>query len=311
VRLEVAVDLAGKRLEGRSQLTMTARRDRLAAVTLHAVDMKIDAVTVDGRPVAGTDYDGEQLRIELGRTIGRGEQFTLSVSYSCSPRRGLYFVEPDEEHPDRPLECWTQGQDEDSRHWWPCVDHPIEKATTELLCTAPRGLFVLSNGDLRERKDLDSDRTRWHYALEVPHSPYLVTLVCGRFVEVKEKAPETGVDVYYYVAPGHEEDARRSFGRTPQMIDFFSRRIGIPYPHRRYSQIVVSDFIFGGMENTTATTLTDQSVMDARAFIDHDMDALVSHELAHQWWGDLLTCREWSEGWLNEGFATYFEYIWR
>jgi aminopeptidase N len=138
-----------------------------------------------------------------------------------------------------------------------------------------------------------------------------MTLVCGPFAEVKDRAPETGVDVYYYVAPGREDDARRSFGRTPQMIDFFSRRIGVPYPHKRYSQIVVSDFIFGGMENTSATTLTDQAVLDARAAIDHDVDALVSHELAHQWWGDLLTCREWSEGWLNEGFATYFEYVWR
>ena len=311
MRLEVALDLAGKRVSGRSELTMTARRDRLGVVTLHAVDMQIDAVTVDGRPVAGTDYDGEQLRVELGRAVGRGEQFTLAIDYSCSPRRGLYFIEPDEEHPDRPLECWTQGQDEDSRHWWPCIDHPIEKATTELVCTAPRGLFVLSNGDLRERTDVEGERTRWHYALELPHAPYLVTLVCGRFAEVRDRAPDTGVDVYYYVAPGREEDARRSFGRTPQMIDYFSRRIGIPYPHKRYSQIVVSDFIFGGMENTTATTLTDQAVLDARAALDHDMDALVSHELAHQWWGDLVTCREWSEGWLNEGFATYFEYVWR
>jgi aminopeptidase N len=311
VRLEVALDLAGKRLSGRSELTMTARRDRLTVVTLHAVDMQIDAVTVDGQPAAGTDYDGEQLRVELGRDVGRGEQFTLAVSYACSPRRGLYFIGPDDEHPQRALECWTQGQDEDSRHWWPCIDHPIEKASTELICTAPRGLFVLSNGDLRERRDVDGDRTRWHYALELPHAPYLVTLVCGRFSEVADRAPETGVDVYYYVTPGREEDARRSFGRTPQMIDYFSRRIGIPYPHKRYSQIVVSDFIFGGMENTTATTLTDQAVLDERAALDHDMDALVSHELAHQWWGDLVTCREWSEGWLNEGFATYFEYVWR
>jgi aminopeptidase N len=311
VRLEVALDLGARRLSGRSELTMTARRDRLGAVTLHAVDMQIDAVTVDGRPAAAVDYDGEQLRVELGRAVGRGEQFTLVVSYACAPRRGLYFIGPDEEHPDRPLECWTQGQDEDSRHWWPCIDHPIEKASTELICTAPRGLFVLSNGDLREQQDVNDDRTRWHYALDLPHAPYLVTLVCGRFAEVKDRAPETGVDVYYYVAPGREEDARRSFGRTPRMIDYFSRRIGIPYPHKRYSQIVVSDFIFGGMENTTATTLTDQAVLDERAALDHDMDALVSHELAHQWWGDLVTCREWSEGWLNEGFATYFEYVWR
>ena len=135
--------------------------------------------------------------------------------------------------------------------------------------------------------------------------------MCGSFAEVKERAAETGVDVYYFMPPGREDDARRSWGRTPEMIDFFSKRIGVPYPHRRYSQIAVSDFIFGGMENTTATTLTDLALLDARAALDHDVEGLVAHELAHQWWGDLLTCREWPEAWLNEGFATYFEYVWR
>jgi aminopeptidase N len=311
VRLELTLDLEAQAVRGRSELTLTARRDRVTAVELNAVDMLIEAVTVEGSPAAGTSYDGQRLRIELGHSFERGESLTLSVRYRASPRRGLYFIGPDAQHPDRPAQCWTQGQDEDSRHWWPGIDAPIEKATSEIICTAPRGLFVLSNGDLRERRDVGDDETRWHYALDLPHSPYLVTLVCGRFAEVKERAAETGVDVFYYVPPGREEDARRTFGRTPQMIDFFSRRIGLRYPQRRYSQIVVSDFIFGGMENTTATTITDQALLDARAALDHDVDALVSHELAHQWWGDLLTCREWPEAWLNEGFATYFEYVWR
>jgi aminopeptidase N len=313
VRLEVTLDMEARSVRGRSELTLSARREQVTAVELHAVDMQIEEadVTVDGAPAAASSYDGQRLRVELGRACARGESVVVGVGYRATPRRGLYFIGPDAYHPDRPAECWTQGQDEDSRHWWPCIDAPIEKATSEIVCTAPRGLFVLSNGDLRERKDLDDQHTRWHYALDLPHAPYLVTLVCGRFTEIKERAPETGVDVYYFVAPGREDDARRSFSRTPQMIDFFSRRIGIPYPQKRYSQIVVSEFIFGGMENTTATTLTDQSLLDARAALDHDVEALVSHELAHQWWGDLLTCREWPEAWLNEGFATYFEYVWR
>ena len=138
-----------------------------------------------------------------------------------------------------------------------------------------------------------------------------MTLVAGPFVEIADRAPRTGVDVFYFVPPGREDDARRSFRRTPEMIDFFSERIGVPYAYPRYSQITVAEFIFGGMENTTATTLTDLVLLDERAAIDHDVEGLVSHELAHQWWGDLLTCREWSEAWLNEGFATYFEYVWR
>jgi aminopeptidase N len=311
LRLELDLDLAGKRLAGRSTLTLVVRRDELAAIELHAIDMTIDEVLVDGSPAKAFDYDGESLRVELGRKLARESTFTVSVGYRCAPRRGLYFIGPDDSWPDRPLQCWTQGQDEDSRHYWPGLDVPIEKATSEVLCTAPRGLFVLSNGELRERADVEGGRTRWHYVLDFPHAGYLVTLVCGTFAEVKDRAPESGVEVNYYVPPGREEDARRSFGRTPDMIDFFAKRIGVPYPHRRYSQIVVSDFIFGGMENTSATTLTDQTLLDARAALDHDVEALVSHELAHQWWGDLLTCREWPEAWLNEGFATYFEYVWR
>src|SRR5262249_20172979 len=170
---------------------------------------------------------------------------------------------------------------------------------------------VLSSGAVRERAPLPDGRIRWHYALEFPQPAYLVTLVAGPFVEIAARAPRTGVDVFYFVPAGREADARRSFARTPEMIDFFSDRIGVPYPYPRYSQITVAEFIFGGMENTTATTLTDLVLLDERAALDHDVEGLVSHELAHQWWGDLLTCREWSEAWLNEGFATYFEYVWR
>jgi aminopeptidase N len=105
--------------------------------------------------------------------------------------------------------------------------------------------------------------------------------------------------------------AERTLARTPQMLELFSKKFGVPYPYPRYAQVFVADFIFGGMENTSATTLTDTVLIDERAALDYDVDSLVAHELAHQWFGDLVTCRDWGEGWLNEGFATYSEYIWR
>jgi aminopeptidase N len=310
-RLEWELDLAGRRLSGVATLTVVVRRDRLASVTLDAVELDVRDVAVAGRP-ASFDNDGERLRIVLPEPAREGDRLDLAIRYSCRPRRGLYFIGPTAEHPERALQCWTQGQDDDSRCFWPCLDQPIEKFTTEVICTAPAGLFVLSNGTLRERADTpDGQRTRWHYTLDLPLPAYLLTLVAGPFAELRDRAPQTGVDVYAFVAPGREEDGRRSFARTAAMIDHFSEKIGVPYPHTRYSQITVPEFIFGGMENTTATTLTDIVLLDERAAVDHDVDGLVSHELAHQWWGDLLTCREWSEGWLNEGFATYFEYVWR
>jgi len=311
LRLELQPDLQARSLRGKVTLALQSRRDDLQAIELDAVDMTFTTVSVENAPAKATHYDGKRLRIELTKPRRRGDTFAIAIDYQCTPTRGLYFVGPDEAHPDRPRECWTQGQDEDSRFYFPCIDAPLLKSTSEVLCTASSELFVLSNGDLRERKDLGDGNTLWHYGLDFPHSPYLVTLVCGHFAEIKERAKETGVEVYYYGPKGREADVQRSLAATPELIDFFSKTIGVPYPFKRYSQIFVSDFIFGGMENTSATTLTAEAMLDERAALDQDIDYLVAHELAHQWWGDLVTCREWPEAWLNEGFATYFEYIWR
>ncbi|HEY4395689.1 MAG TPA: M1 family metallopeptidase, partial [Polyangia bacterium] len=310
-RLEWEIDLAAKRLSGTATLTVSARRAGLNAVSFDAVDLDVDSVTAGGHPAAFSN-DGQTLRVALAEAPAENDAVDIAVRYACRPRRGLYFVGPTAAHPDRAPQCWTQGQDDDARCFWPCLDQPIDKFTTEVVCTAPAGLFVLSNGDLRERVDLPGGKvTRWHYALALPQPAYLLTLVVGPFAELTDRAPKTGVNVFGYCAPGREADARRSIARTGAMIDHFSEKIGLPYPHARYSQIFVPEFIFGGMENTSATTLTELALLDERAALDHDMDGLVSHELAHQWWGDLLTCREWSEAWLNEGFATYFEYVWR
>ena len=311
LRLDLSPDLEARTLRGRVTLSLQSRQNDLQAVELDAVDMTFTAVTIEGTPTQATHYDGKRLRIDLDSARNRGDAFAISIDYHCTPTRGLYFVGPDEAHPNRPRECWTQGQDEDSRFYFPCVDAPLLKSTSEVLCTAPSALFVLSNGDLRERRDLGNGQTQWHYALDFPHSPYLITLVCGEFAELKDRAKETGVDVYYYGPRGREADMQRSLAATPALVDFFSKTIGVPYPFGRYSQVFVSDFIFGGMENTSATTLTAEAMLDQRAALDQDIDYLVAHELAHQWWGDLVTCREWPEAWLNEGFATYFEYIWR
>jgi aminopeptidase N len=311
IRLDLEPDLVGCSLRGEATLSLQCRKDDLDAVELDAIDMHFASVTIDGKPAPSTHYDSKRLRIALDRPRTRGESFAITIAYHCSPLRGLYFVGPDEAHPNRPRECWTQGQDEDSRFYFPVVDAPIFKATSEVVCTVPADLFVLSNGELREAVDLNGGRKRWHYVLDVPHSPYLVTLVCGQFAEIRDRAPVTGTEVYYYGPKGREADLRRSLQATPAIIDHFSKMIGVPYPFGRYSQIFVSDFIFGGMENTTATTLTAEAMLDERAALDQDIEYLVAHELAHQWWGDLLTCREWPEAWLNEGFATYFEYVWR
>jgi aminopeptidase N len=307
IALEVRFD--ERRIEGRCAIQIKPIAEGVRHLTLDAVELEIRSVTLDGRAVAH-GYDGERLRVELGEPLAAGDRRTIVVEYGAAPRRGLYFVGPDEAYPRRPRQVWSQGQDEDSRHWFPCFDAPNQKATSEVIATVPSSFFALSNGDLvAVEADPARSARRFHWRLDVPHSCYLVTLAAGELVEIADRWQD--VDVKYYVEPGREDDARRTLGRTPEMLACFSERFGVTYPYRKYAQVFVADFIFGGMENTTATTLTDTALVDERTALDHDNESLVAHELAHQWFGDLLTCRDWAQSWLNEGFATYSEYVWR
>ncbi len=255
---------------------------------------------------------GGHLDIAFEPAVAPGERKTFSVHYRVvKPRHGLFFIRPNSAEPQRLTHAWTQSQDEYARYWFPCLDYPHEKQTTSTTIVVPKGTFALGNGDLVERKDVDG-KTTFRYRQDVPHSTYLMTMVAGPFVEVAQgTAGRNDTPVFYYVLPGREDDGERAFAKTPRMIERFEKRIGTPYPYARYSQIAVSDFIFGGMENTSATTQTDRTLHDERAHVDFSSDPLVSHELAHQWFGNLLTCRDWSHAWLNEGFATFMEAVWR
>jgi aminopeptidase N len=308
-RIEVRLLMQERRIEARCAITVAAKLEEVGRLELDAVELDVRAVTLEGAPLPFRT-DGERLAVTFPRKLRAGERHTLVVDYAAHPRRGLYFLGPDEGYPARRPQVWSQGQDEDSRHWFPCFDAPNAKSTTEVLATVPESLFALSNGTLVDTQHDPARRERtFHWRLDVPHSCYLVTLAAAELAEVKDEWE--GVAVRYYVEPGREADARRSLGKTPQMLECFSRRFGVRYPYPSYAQVCVADFIFGGMENTTATTLTDQCLLDDRAAIDSDQEALVAHELAHQWFGDLVTCRDWGQGWLNEGFATYSEYVWR
>ncbi|MEO6953819.1 MAG: M1 family aminopeptidase [Polyangia bacterium] len=304
--IDVTIDLHRGWIGGRTTLTLSALRDGALEVSLDAVAMSIGSVAVDG-VVVSHRYDGTGLSVTLGERR-RGDVVTLTVEHEAEPEKGLYFIRPDAAYPGRPTEAWTQGQDEDNRHWFPCLDHPSWKCATEVRVRFPRELFALSNGDLIEDTTDGAQRTM-HYRLDQPHSSYLVTLVVGTFATIE--AQHGKVPLAYYVHPHRVDDAPRTFARTPEMMALFEQLTGRAYPFSRYSQIVVSEFIFGGMENTSATTLTDLTLHDERAHLDMTSEPLVAHELAHQWFGDLVTCRDWAHGWLNEGFATYFEHLWR
>ncbi len=305
IRLEISIQPEAKRIEGTAHTTFTPINDGVTHVEFDAVEMEIRTVRLGGDDLAYTYEDGK-LRIDLGRPRNAGEELTAAVEYAASPRRGLYFVGPDEGYPDKPVQVWSQGQDEDSRHWFPCFDFPNELATSEMIVSVPKPLTAISNGELLTVRE-DGDRRTFHFRQDVPHVAYLLSVAAADFAEIIEQVD--GVALQYYAQRGREDEARRALGRTPEMVRFFSERTGVPYPYAKYAQVCVGDFIFGGMENVSATTLTDTCLYDERAAPDaaDNTDGLVAHELAHQWFGDLLTCRDWAHGWLNEGFATYFD----
>ncbi len=292
---------ATKTLHGEVTTRVRAIEDGVRTLRLDAVDLTIDAVRDEGGAALVYAATAKDLTVELPRALAAGEAFAFAVVYrAIEPQRGLYFI-------DRPRQAWTQSQDTDARAWLPCFDHPAEKQTTTTTIVVERGHFALGNGALVERTET-ADGVTFRYDQTIPHATYLLTMVAGEFSEIAQSHPR--LPVAYYVEPGREADGERSFGRTPQMIDAFEAAVGVPYPYARYSQIAVAEFIFGGMENTSATTQTDRTLHDERAHVDFSSEPLVAHELAHQWFGDLVTCRDWSQAWLNEGFATYFETVW-
>ncbi|HVJ14568.1 MAG TPA: M1 family aminopeptidase [Polyangiaceae bacterium] len=311
--LDLALDFEKRSVHGTATLDFERRSREDARLELDARAFDVQAVELqDSKGRFGAvafDYDGEVLTVS-----GLGERGKLRVRYSATPRRGLYFLRPDDKVKDRPRQVWSQCQDEDARHWFPCLDKPHVKMTTELRVAVPHGYSALSNGELKSQEKPKAKGAPWvyHFALEKPHPSYLVTLVAGEFDVVEDRPAKVGdqtIPVTYYLPRGRKQDAKRSLGETPNMIELFSRLLGVDYPWERYSQVVVSDFIFGGMENTTATTLYEHALVDERGAPDISANDLVAHELAHQWFGDFVTCRDWSHAWLNEGFATYFEHV--
>jgi hypothetical protein len=227
--------------------------------------------------------------------------FVLRIEYAVTnPRAGLYFVDP-KESPWIKTPCiWTQGQDVDASFWFPCQDDPRLKVTTRLKCTVPSGWIVESNGEKRDGA----------FVMTSPHAVYLVALVAGRFA-VAERLWR-GKPVVVMVSKAYQDLADEIADKTLRMMDVYSDYWRVPYPWPRYVQAFVPEFLYGGMENTTLTINTENVLGDdthARSLEDW-RDALIMHELAHQWFGDLVTCEAWSEGWLNEGFATHSEIIW-
>ncbi len=312
IKLDLAVDLKGRRIVGTATLELITLRP-LSVIRLDAVNHQIDRV----RGTRGTAKTGElrfentdrELFVHLPGAAAAGENWRVEVDYSITqPITGLHFFGPSKQGPDQPLMAWSHGEPISNRYWFPSQDHPAERQSSEIIATVPAGMECLSNGRLLSREKQPDGKVKFHWKQEKPHVSYLVTLVVGKFSVTRRKWRDR--PVLFYVPPDRAADTERTFGRTVEMLDFFSERFGIEYPWEKYAQVVVDQFTAGGMENTSATTLYRGVMHDDRAILDSTPDRLIAHELGHQWWGDLVTCRDWSHLWLNEGFATYSEVLW-
>ncbi len=314
IKLELDVNLKQKRVDGTATISFETLRP-VERIWLHAKEMDISGVSLspwESKKFTETEfeYDGKRLIIPFDDTWERDRQGKVRIDYGVEePASGLHFFQPTASNPEVPYQVWSQGETESNRYWFPCFDKPTERQTTELIVTVNDKYQVVSNGTLISRtKHREKDTVTYHWEQERPHVSYLVTLVVGEFAVQKENW--NGIPVSYYVPPEKKQRIEPSFGRTTEMLDFFSNRFGIDYPWSKYAQVVVEQFMAGGMENTSASTLHEYVLHTERALKGQSPDGLIAHELGHQWWGDLVTCKSWAHLWLNEGWATYSEVLW-
>ena len=306
--LDLCLDIPHQSYHGTCNIRLLPIRNGIDRLTLDAVNLNIQSVQVD-EIAQDFDYNGEQLTIQLSQPTQIGKHLLIAIAYSVEkPQRGIYFIQPDQYYPNKPTQVWTQGEDEDSRFWFPCFDYPGQLSTSEIRVRVPKNLVAISNGELIDTQK-DGDEKIYHWSQKQIHPTYLMTLAVGDFAEIRDEWQ--GKPVTYYVEKSRKDDAKRSMGKTPRMMEFLSEKYGYAYAFPKYAQVCVDDFIFGGMENTSTTLLTDRCLLDERAALDNrGTESLVVHELAHQWFGDLLVIKHWSHAWIKEGMASYSEVMW-
>ncbi len=341
--IAVVPDLVGQEVAGVVEYRVRLLDPEAREITLHGVDLQVDEATVDGSP-ARVRLDDELVHVELAPgEREHGQILMVRLRWRARPRIGLYFFGPataeargealregDEPAPRKglptradALQAWTQGEMHETRHWLPIWDYPNDRFTTTWTIAAAPEFSVIANGEAQAQASLDQlpselrplaeqalgrDAGVWRFEQRQDHVSYLLSMIVGRFDRVA--LDWRGKPVEYWLPAGHVGDAERVFGRTPAMLEFFSDYVGVEFAWAKYAQTPVQEFTFGGMENVSATTMTDRILFPAGLELIENRDTLVAHELSHQWWGDLLTCREWAHVWLNEGFATYFTALW-
>ncbi|MCI2228491.1 M1 family metallopeptidase [Polaribacter sp. MSW13] len=320
-KLKVDFNFAEKQLNGEAWITAKPHFYTTSKITLDAKSMLIHNVSMNNRKL-DFNYDDFKLIIDLPKEYKKNEEFTLYIKYTARPEKvkqkgsaaitdakGLYFINADGADKNKPTQIWTQGETEASSCWFPTIDSPNQKTSQEIYITVPNKYVTLSNGKLVNQIKKGDNRTDY-WKFEQKHAPYLFFMGVGEYEIIKDSYKNIPVD--YYVEKEYAPYAKDIFGKTPEMMEFFSTILGVEYPWNKYSQIVGRDYVSGAMENTTAVIHGEQAYQKPGQLIDENkQENTIAHELFHHWFGDLVTSESWSNLTLNESFANYSEYLWR
>ncbi len=303
VKLNLKFNVDSSEVIGNEEFTFTPIKNNFDTLILDSKTIKVHSVSFmsNNLPFWQTD---QNTFIKLNKPFNQGDSLTIIINYTAFPTDGMYFFKPSKEFPTMKYNIWSQGEDLGNRYWYLAYDLPDDKLTSEIITTVPDSLTVISNGILVFKNENNNDHTlTFDWKCSTPHSNYLTSIIIGNYVTLKDFV--RGVELDYNVPRDWADKTDYFYGRTPQMIEFYSNYIA-PYPYSRYAQTTVQDFEYGGMENITATTLNMRLLEDKSSIPNYIPDDLTAHELAHQWFGDLLTCQSFDHIWLNESFATYF-----
>jgi aminopeptidase N len=309
VKLDVTPNFKDRTVVGTVTIEFTPIAKPLSEIKLDAVDLNIYRVWSDAG-LAGWTSTKEDLTVTFEPAIEPGAKVRLNVLYDAQPEQGLYFRTPELGYPAEDMHCFSQGESREGRYWFPCYDYPNERFSTEVICHVPPDMTVVSNGRLvAEQTDAGTGLKAVHWRQDKPHVNYLIALVAGTFAKIE--ARHGSVPLAFYTPASQIGLAAASFEGTDDMVSFFEQETGVPYPWDKYDQVAVDDFVAGGMENTSLTILTSNTLFAPEMENIDTSTMLVAHELAHQWFGDYVTCKDWANVWLNEGFATYYENLYQ
>jgi aminopeptidase N len=324
-KLKVNFDYQKEQMNGEEWLTAAPFFYPSNELTLDAKSMLIHEVALDmngKKTPLKYDYKDDILKIILDKTYQKNQDYTVYIKYTSRPNevkqqgsaaindaKGLYFINAQGKDPDKPTQIWTQGETESSSAWFPTIDKPNQKTTQEIYMTVPDKYVTLSNGILKDsQKEANGLRTD-HWVMDKRHATYLFFMGVGEYAIVKDKWKNIPVD--YYIEKEYEPYAKQIYGNTPEMMEFFSKKMGYDYPWAKYAQISGRDYVSGAMENTTATLHGSDILQKPGQLIDENTwEDTIAHELFHHWFGDLVTAESWSNLTVNESFANYSEYLW-